>query len=484
MTTSQTHNAGVQYEHTMNHAIEFFSKAGSQFKNKKSYYGSEATALTLFKAVWYAGDYELAMRLLFWLRDPRGGAGNRSGFRECLAWISAEAPAWIIANAHLIPEHGRWDDARATFGTKAQDSVVSLWADKIAENNFLASKWAKRKDKEILRKLRQKKVVKDIGDFRRLLASIRKTVVERNMCQDLWNEISYDKLPSVAMARYTNAFGKHDTERFEAYKNALEKGVEDVKINASVLFPHDVLRTLKHGDSIIADAQFEALPNFMEDTNMRILPIADQSGSMTIRVSGNITAMEVAASLAFYCSDRLGKDNPFYKKFMEFSDEGNLIDWSKYDKLSDAVNARLFSGLIGLTAIHKALNTILHYAKLFNATNEQIPNCLLIISDMQFNSGAGGSYDYYGNGCHEGTDQTEVNRCLNAWEKEGYSRPKVIYWNTSAYGGSPEKATSKDIGLVSGFSPAILKSIFGGTDFSPIGIMTRAIEKYKIVSPS
>ena len=96
MSYAKTHNGGVSHDHSQNHALEFFSKAGSQFTNKKSYYGNESSALDLFKNVWFAGDHNLAMRLLFWLRDPRGGAGNRSGFRECLKWVSETEPKWVM----------------------------------------------------------------------------------------------------------------------------------------------------------------------------------------------------------------------------------------------------------------------------------------------------------------------------------------------------------------------------------------------------
>lgn len=480
MSYSKTTNGGVQFDHSQNHALEFFSKAGSQFTNS-----SGSGALNLFKNVWFTGDHNLAMRLLFWLRDPRGGAGNRSGYRECLRWVSETDPKWIIANMHLIPEHGRWDDVRSTFGTEAEDSATDLWASKISEKDFLASKWASRKDKQILRKLRKSKAVKDIGEFRRLLAEARNSVPEVAMCQDEWKALDYSKIPSVAMARYTKAFGKHDAERFEAYKAALVSDAPEdakVKVNASVLFPHDVIRTLRGGDKAIADAQFEALPNYMEKNNMRVMPIVDTSGSMGCTVAGSIQAVDVSTSLGLYCSDRVGKDNPFYRKFLQFNGEATLTDWSMHNKLSQAMH--LFNGAVANTNIQKALDTVLKYAKMFNATDEQIPNCLLIISDMQFDAGGCMSGGGWGGGNKYGsTDVTEVNQALNRWEEAGYSRPKIVYWNTKGSAGSPERVNSKDIGLVSGFSPAILQAVFGNEDFSPLGIMMKAIEKYQITQP-
>jgi len=53
------------------------------------------------------------------------------------------------------------------------------------------------------------------------------------------------------------------------------------------------------------------------------------------------------------------------------------------------------------------------------------------------------------------------------------------------YGGSPDKSESKDVALVSGYSPSILKSILEcDTDsFSPVNIMMKALEKYEILIP-
>ena len=87
------------------------------------------------------------------------------------------------------------------------------------------------------------------------------------------------------------------------------------KVNASVLFPHDVLRTLyadlsgnedgyygwtrytrsssaDYKDSKLANAQFEALPNYMEGTDQRIMAVCDFSGSMETPVSGKIMAID------------------------------------------------------------------------------------------------------------------------------------------------------------------------------------------------
>lgn len=471
---TRTNNGDFAYDSTGNALVEFFSKAGSLFKGKKSYYGGESTALELFKPAWTTNNYK-AMQLAYWCRDARGGSGNRSGFREIINWLANTNSDWVEANMHFIPEVGRWDDLESLINTPCEKNALDFWVRAIQDGNQLAAKWCPREDKnrEVFHKLR--KVVKmSPKEFRKLIVK-NTNVVETLMCQKEWQDVNYNKVPSVAMTRYNNAFKLHDPARFDQWKNALEKGVDEdgneVKVNAGALFPHDLIRTLK-ADSCshkLCDAQFEALPDYMEGNKMRIMAICDFSGSMCTPVSGSIQAIDVSMALGLYCSDRLGKDNPFYRMFIPFSTNSQLVCW-KNDTFSTSVS-KYNNGFCGSTNIRSALDRILGSARMFNVTDKQIPNCLLILSDMQFDEG-------------NSADKTSVEAGLVEWEKAGYSRPKIIYWNLAGYAGSPSTSAHKDVGLVSGFSPSILKAVLGGKDFTPLGIMNRAIEKYKIIAPS
>jgi len=476
-------NGDFLYDSTGNSALEFFSKAGSLFVDKKSFYGEESSALELFKPA-FSDDNVRGMKLAFWLRDCRGGAGNRSGFRAIVSWLSGRYPEWVIANLNLIPKTGRWDDLIACVDTPCESFAMKLWADAILQKDGLACKWAPREknNKVVYSKLR-KLAKMSPKDFRKHLAD-NTSVIETNMCSGEWYEIDYNTVPSVAMARSAKAFLKHDAARFDSWKNSLENPESTNKVNASVLFPHDVLRTLfseigeqryfrgrnNFADSKLANAQFEALPNYMEGLNMRIMSICDFSGSMCTQISGSIRAIDVSLGLGLYCSDRVGKENPFYRMFIPFSDSSKLISWQK-DTFSIAAQ-KVNDGWCGSTNIQKALDQILDSAKMFGATNEQIPNCLLILSDMQFNEGS------------RHASETVIESCMKKWEKEGYTRPRIVYWNLAGYKGSTDTFNRNDVALVSGFSPSLLKAILGGEDFSPMTILERAIAKYEIVEPS
>ena len=476
----KTNEGSFTNEHSLDHALEFFSKGGSAFeKAKKFYAGSDGDStpekiLSLFIKSWIV-DKILTLKILFWVRNVRGGAGNRSGFRTCMNWLAQNEPDWVVANITQIPELGRWDDLECLYNTKVESYAVAFWVKSICEGNGLAAKWAGRKDNKLIAYFRNN-ILKEknhkansVSIFRKVLVSNTK-VVETQMCAQNWSEINYQHVPSVAMARYTKAFFKHDESGMLKFKEALVKG--EAKINASVLFPHDCVRTVdNNGDAGIADAQFAALPNYLEGTDQRIMCLADSSGSMDIQVSGSVKAVDISKGLSLYCSDKVGKSNPFYRKFMIFESESKLVSWESMT-FSQAVKSRtIFDGACGSTRIDKAIMSLLSMGKMFKATKDQMPNVLLVISDMQFSQGVSNARN------------TEVETCMQEWDKAGFARPKIIYWNLSTYTGSQATKNDKNIALISGFSPSLLTSVFQAKDFGPMSIMKETVDKYEVFEP-
>jgi len=475
----------LAYRNTGDEHLEFFSKAGAMFVGKskrQAYYYKNDTAdiLDMFKSAWHC-DYEVAMKLLFWLRDCRGGAGNRSGFRKIVTWLADKHPEWVISNLQFIPELGRWDDFVALVGTECEVDALDFWVDSITSGNALAAKWAPRakRNKDLFNKMRK---VAGMGpaEWRKLLAETT-NVVETAMCQGDWYSIEYAHVPSVAMARSRNAFEKHDSVRFSKWAEGLASG--ETTVNASVLFPHDCIRTLRaesgcnmnslyygsrgdYVDSLVANGQFDSLPNYMEDSGERIMPICDFSGSMCIQIAGSVEAIDVSMALGLYCSDRVGKDNPFYRKFVPFSTDSALVDW-KNETFSIAAQ-KYMNGYCGTTDIARALGKILDAAKFFNATDEQIPSMLLILSDMQFDCACRGG-------------KNAVDTALDKWVEAGYTKPRIIFWDLVAYGTAPATKSTENVAMVSGFSPSLLKAILDGDDFSPMAVMHRALEKYNYI---
>lgn len=529
------HNNDVLHEHSLDHHLEFFSKAGSLFSTGSSgrkacpaYGGNAATtsALALFKAMWiipFTAARQVAFKLLLWLRNPRGGAGNRSGFRECLTWLATEAPGgaeWLGANIELVREYGRCDDWKALFGTPLEQLAADTWAEYIRKKDYYALKWAKRDMVPLQRAFKTNE-----AGLRKLLREYGRKSTEQHMCNNLsdcescgkvthwmhcrvdgvvvenayfcenckahrdgpitWKTIDYSHVESKCMASSNKAFLLHDPQGFAAYKDALIKGETDIK--ASVLFPHDCLRSALSGDPDIADAQFAALPNYMEESGERIMAICDTSGSMASAVAGgSLTCLDVSKALGLYCSDKLGITNPFYRMYMEFSSEPVLINW-RGKKFHD--QASKHTGDIASTNIQKTLDFLLDMAMLFGVTPDKMISTILLLSDMQFDKhvsadGIPAGMPTFGGGAGcTGTEATVVDKCMKRWEEAGYTRPKILYWNLAGYAGQPATVQTPNTGLVSGFSPSILKAVLSGEDFTPLAIMQRVVDQYDITTP-
>lgn len=462
---AKTMNGDNTFEHSGDLFVEFFSKAGSLFTNKKQTYYTEASALELFKPCWYA-NRELAMKLLFWVRNIRGGAGNRSGFRSILTWIANEDPEWIVSNMELIPKYGRWDDLESLYGTSVERYALRLWSTKIKEQDGLACKWAGRKDNKLRAYMQMTP-----KDYRKLLVNGTK-VVEQKMCSGDWTDINYEHVPSKAMSLYSKAFSRNDAERFAEFKGAVVKGEKVIK--TGTLFPHDCVRTVRHGDIEAATLQFKNLPNFVKNPDMRSIVICDWSGSMdSHHISNTITAMDVSIGMALYFSSRLSESNPFYKKFIAFSDDSAFIDWKSksFSWMCESNNLDKLGSWSMSTNIERALKNIATFAHKSNIGAEMVPNTLIIVSDMQFNQSSS-------------ENDNSIESGLKEFDKYGYERPKIIYWNVAGVANSPDRYNSKKVGLVSGFSPSILSAIFANEDFTPYSIMMKTLEPYTVVIPT
>jgi hypothetical protein len=282
-------------------------------------------------------------------------------------------------------------------------------------------------------------------------------VVETPMCAGKFDTINYEHVPSLAMSRYSKAFQTKDNARFGEYKDALASG--DAKINASAVYPYNIIRNLVDGDSDLATEQWKALPNYMEDCNERVLPLCDVSGSMDTTIGGNTTAMDVCISLGLYISER--NEGPFKDAFITFNERPELLYLtgdlkSRYRQLN--------SSEWGMsTNLESAFELILNQALKHKVDESDMPTCLLIMSDMEFNEAME-------------RDNTAMSMIQIKYEESGYTMPKIVFWNLcSRHDNVPVKSTEENTALVSGFSPSILKSVLSGNIMDPIQIMLSTI---------
>jgi hypothetical protein len=289
------------------------------------------------------------------------------------------------------------------------------------------------------------------------------------MCANDWDSICFGKLPSVASARYQKAFGKNAYETYSAYIESLTKG--ESKINAGAVYPYDITKTLQHGNSIVANEQWKALPNYMEGTTENILPIVDVSGSMSVPAGGskNVSCMDVAISLGLYISER--NEGSFKDSFITFSSNPTIqvLKGSLYDRYSQMNSSKWGMS----TDIQATFKMILKHSVENKLEKEEMPSKILILSDMEFDQ-AVNSWRQNEKGWNP-----SVNELISkTYNDAGYDMPQIVYWNIqSRNGGIPVSFKEDGTALISGFSPAIMTSILGGKIESPYQIMDKTIMK-------
>jgi hypothetical protein len=429
--------------------------------------------ITLFSKA-FNENPRTAMRILFWSRDVREGAGERQIFRDVLNYLVKNYPQAVKVNLDLIPEYGRWDDLHGLFGTELENEAISLLVQGLKDANGLTAKWMPRKGM-VFNKVRKSLKVTP-KELRKLIVSLSNTI-EQKMCSKRWAEIEYPKTPSLAMSRYTKAFGRNDGERFSQFIESLKKG--EVKVNAGALYPYDITKNLRFGDNKdLANEQWKALPNWMEGSDELILPMVDVSGSMNCTVGGNpnLTCMEVAISLGMYISER--NEGAFKDMFMTFSSKPQIQ--KLLGPLSDRYRQLARADWAMSTNLEAAFKTILNQATKFNIPQNEMPTKIIILSDMQFNAATG---DGWRN--ESDWNPTAIAMIDEMYANAGYVRPGIIFWNLHASGGTfPTKFDEMGTCLISGFAPSILKSVLGGDDMTPISIMDKTVnsERYEPVT--
>jgi len=408
------------------------------------------------------------IRIIFWARDVRGGAGERQIFRDCLLWLCENHSKVLQKNIHLISEYGRWDDVLTLVGTmNCWDSALDLIKTGLYNKDSLCAKWMPRKGTKanIIRrylKLSPK-------TYRKLLVGLT-DVVETKMCAKDWDSIDYSKLPSLASSRYQKTFMKNDESRYETYKQALVDGV--TKINAGAIYPYDVTKSIKHGgEKVVAQAQWDSLPNYMEGINERVLPVVDVSGSMTNPAgkNGNVTCMDVSTSLGLYISER--NEGVFKNAFITFSSRPQLqlLEGSLADRLTQLERADWGMN----TDLQATFKLILDQAVKHNVPLLEMPTKVLILSDMEFDTAL--SSDWRGESVPK-WNPTAQEMIKGMYEEAGYEMPGIVYWNIqSRQDNVPTRFDEMGTALVSGFSPSIMKSILSCEELTPYKMMMETI---------
>jgi hypothetical protein len=454
--------------------------------------------------------------LAFYIRDCRGGKGERDLGRKCLIWLFLNYTEEFNCVAHLIAEYGRFDDlielwprvldlqniknefyssvldeAKLNRIAELQILFVKMFGDQLVTDRgdmesgkpiSICAKWAPTEMDSYDRKygvvLTLTKVMGvTLKQYRKQYTTPLRQylkIVERYMCDRKWDEIEYSKIPSCAMKRLKKAFEKHSPEQFAEWKNKLQKG--DVTVKAKQLFPHELIheiRTKRLADQV-CEAQWKVLEDeakklgFLKDT----IFVCDVSGSMSSwtgnckPISKNSSCpMDVAIGISLLGANTV--QGPFHNHIITFHENPTfhlIRDESIYKRWLSLTNA----GWGGSTNIQATFELILSKAITYGLSQNDMPKRLFIISDMQFDIA-------------DRNITTNFQEINNKYTLAGYVRPDIVFWNVCGSNDDyPVSVTDNGTALVSGFSSSILSSFINQKDFSPYTILRSALDSERL----
>ena len=297
-------------------------------------------------------------------------------------------------------------------------------------------------------------------EYRKLLSYGREKtkVLERLMSANEWDKIDFSKIPSKAGLVYRNAFARRDilAKKYEAFAKS-----KDTKVNADALYPYEVVEKaisqrylgLNSTERAMINKYWSCLPDYLNGQDCSMMCVVDTSGSM------DGTPIDIAIGLGMYCAERIG--GPFKNHYISFSSRPQLISIEGIDFV-DKVERIYRTNLCENTNLTAVFDLLLETAKRPGVKKSDIPKSIIVISDMEIDSGTR-SWSWYSSteGWTEETAATEMEKIRQKWAAEGYELPHLVYWNVDARE-SHILDSGPNVTFVSGASPTIFKSVLTG----------------------
>lgn len=487
MNYGYTQNGALAHKSTNSAVYDMFATGGA-YRNRP-----ESDCILLFKNAFEENE-SLAMKCLFYLRDCRGGQGERRFFRTCFKWLCDAHTEAARRNLEHLSEYGRWDDLiYTTIGTPLQNDALNIIKHQLAldiqcNTPSLLAKWMPSENASSAETKRVANIVRNYfgmthKEYRKSLSILRQriNVLERLMSQNRWEEIEFDKIPSKAGLIYKNAFARRDiiAKKYEAFAKSA-----NTKVNAATLYPYEIVKQaivsgyMSATDRAMIEKYWDNLPDYFNGKSANMMCVVDTSGSMTWASGcGDTRPIDVAISLGMYCAERL--NGPFKNRYISFSSVPQLIKIEGIDFV-DKVQRIYRTNLCENTNLTGVFDLLKRTALQPGVNKDDLPETIVVISDMQIDSG---TY-IYGRGDANWTRNgavTEMERVRAEWAAAGLKMPKLIYWNVNAYGEANILDASPNVSYVSGCSPVIFKSVLTGKTGWDLCLEVLNSKRYEVI---
>ncbi len=475
----RTENGAAGYG-TAGSALVDLNFAAASLRNK-----SESEIISRFVRAFYE-DRVLAVKWLFFLRDARGGLGERRSFRIIIRYLADGFPEMVSRLVGIMAEYGRFDDMLCLLDTPVEAVVLEELRGQLERDvrNMeqglgisLCAKWmpggnaSSEETRRLAAKLQHSMGFTAKG-YRKLLASLRAylKLTEVYMSSGRWTEIDYAGVPSKANVLYRKAFMLHDEARRKKYLEKVQN--REAVMHADVLMPHDIVAryAVRRGWNLRVggeDAALEALWKNLPDTvaeARNVLCVVDGSGSMLCPVGdGSVTALHVSNALGIYFAERMG--GAYRNRFITFSSSPEYVNLSSCRTLREKLELAFSHNACTNTNIEATFELVLQTAVKNRLTQEELPGTILIISDMEFDRAV------YGN--HMDTLFETIRKRFAHY---GYQLPRLVFWNVNSRTHAiPVRENDLGVGLVSGFSVNICNMVLSN-ELDPFVCLKRVLE--------
>lgn len=472
-----TENGALTHKSTGTDLYDMFALGGAMRTR------SDEDVILMFQKA-YKENPVYAMKCLFYLRDVRGGQGERRFFRTVMKYMAKHNADAIRDMIQHIPEYGRWDDLYVFVDTPLEKDAFEFIKGQLAldvqcKTPSLLGKWLKSENTSSAESRKLAHITKTYmgmtsRQYRKTLSILRAriNIVERLMSENRWDEIEFDKIPSRAGLIYKNAFARHDIEREKNGARTYEDFAKDTttKVNAKALYPYEVvdkaLNRMRHSwgstvalddtDRLMINKYWDNLADYFNGKTFNGMAIVDTSGSMC--GSEASAPINVAISLGMYCAEKA--KGPFQNHFISFESNPHFIEVEGVD-FCDKVYRVSRAPWGDSTNIEGAFDMMLDVAIANHCTQDEIPQNLIVISDMEFNYCVS-SNAYRSSWGGGGVNDTLFEKMRAKWAAHGYAMPHLVFWNVQARQNNIPMRDEANVSYVSGMSPVIYEMLLSG----------------------
>ena len=425
-------------------------------------------------------DLLTTIKIIFHIRDCRGGKGERKIARYAFIWLFINYPEEFWKIIHLIPEYGRWDDILQFFPkvlkldnleyVKKNYISESITADKLKilrclqynitkyygnqlvsdlqsmkrkEPCTLAAKWAPTEGCSLDYSFGVYNSLCDAMEITEkelrtiYLTPLRKylCIPERKICKNKWRHVNYDKVPFNAWKRLKKAFSHHDGLRYSQWITTKTQFIKPMRINEMVEY------TRKQGRNNMINIAWESLEKQIKTTGLfkNTAIVCDISPRLGKYID-TVVSLGLMISSCNRDNSIISCDNiPSLVKL-----HGDLFQ--KYNQLIDFEH--------GKPTITNSLGILMGKGidKLF------------ILS--------------------KGYTEENLDKVREIYTKFGYKLPEIIFWDFTENNFDIDVAVTDNIKVITGYSPYIIDCILTGTEIDSEKIMNRVINsnRYNIIN--